>query len=106
MSGSRRAVCGPLQTLPAATLKRSDVALGSLLASLLFMPGKQFMVLYFAHIRSGSTCGAAGSSSVECIRYSESLAYSHVHTLRMSHTINTTTRTVPSNPNPSISFLL
>jgi hypothetical protein len=29
-----------------------------------------------------------------------------IHTLRMSHTTNTTTRMVPSNPKPSISFLL
>ena len=50
--------------VPAVTLRWSDVALGALIASLLFMIGKQFMGLYFAHTSFWSTYSAAGSPIV------------------------------------------
>jgi membrane protein len=50
--------------LPDVRLKWSDVALGAMITSLLFMIGKQFMGLYFAHTSFGSTYSAAGSPIV------------------------------------------
>jgi membrane protein len=50
--------------VPDVTLKWSDVALGAMITSLLFMIGKQFMGLYFAHTSFGSTYSAAGSPIV------------------------------------------
>jgi membrane protein len=50
--------------VPAVTLKWSDVALGALIAALLFIIGKQCMELYFAHTHFGSTYSAAGSPIV------------------------------------------
>ena len=47
--------------LPDVKLKWSDVALAAIITSLLFMIGKQFMGLYFAHTTFGSTYSAAGS---------------------------------------------
>jgi membrane protein len=47
--------------LPRVPLKWSDVALGAMITALLFMAGKQFMGLYFAHTSFGSTYSAAGS---------------------------------------------
>ncbi len=41
-----------------------DVALGAVMASFLFMTGKELMGLYFAHAGFGSTYGAAGSPIV------------------------------------------
>jgi membrane protein len=45
-------------------LKWSDVAPGAMLTSLLFMVGKQFMGLYFAHTSFGATYSAVGSPIV------------------------------------------
>jgi membrane protein len=50
--------------VPNVRLKWSDVALGAMIASLLFMVGKLVMGLYFAHARFGSTYSAAGSPIV------------------------------------------
>ena len=50
--------------LPDVKLKWSDVALAAIITSLLFMIGKQFMGLYFAHTTFGSTYSAAGSPIV------------------------------------------
>ena len=47
--------------VPDVRLKWRDVAPGAMIASLLFMIGKQFMGLYFAHTRLGSAYSAAGS---------------------------------------------
>jgi membrane protein len=52
------------KVLPDVRLKWSDVALGALIASLLFMIGKQIMGLYFAHTSFGSTYSAVGSPIV------------------------------------------
>jgi membrane protein len=49
---------------PDVGLKWSDVALGALIASLLFLVGRQFMALYFAHASFGSAYSAAGSPMV------------------------------------------
>lgn len=50
--------------VPDVRLKWSDVALGAMITSLLFMIGKQLMGLYFAHTSFGSTYSAAGSPIV------------------------------------------
>jgi len=50
--------------VPDVRLKWSDVALGAMITSLLFMIGKQFMALYFAHASLGPTYTAAGSPLV------------------------------------------
>jgi membrane protein len=50
--------------VPDVTLKWSDVALGAMIASLLFTIGKQLMGLYFANTGFGSTYSAAGSPIV------------------------------------------
>ena len=50
--------------VPDVRLKWSDVALGAMITSLLFMIGKQSMALYFAHATFGSTYSAAGSPIV------------------------------------------
>jgi membrane protein len=50
--------------VPDVRLKWSDVALGAMLTSLLFMIGKQVMGLYFAHASFGSAYSAAGSPIV------------------------------------------
>jgi membrane protein len=50
--------------VPAVALRWRDVALGALLASLLYMIGKQLMGLYFAHTSSWATYGAVGSPIV------------------------------------------
>lgn len=50
--------------VPDVGLKWSDVALGAMITSLLFMIGKQFMGLYFAHASFGSAYSAAGSPVV------------------------------------------
>ena len=50
--------------VPDVRLKWSDVALGAMITSLLFMIGKQLMALYFAHASFGSTYSAAGSPIV------------------------------------------
>jgi membrane protein len=47
--------------VPDVKVEWRDVALGAALASLLFMAGKEFMGLYFAHAGFGSTYSAAGS---------------------------------------------
>ena len=47
--------------VPDVSLKWSDVAFGAMIASLLFMIGKQLMGLYLAHTGFGSTYGAASS---------------------------------------------
>jgi len=52
------------KVLPDVRLKWSDVALGAMITSLLFMIGKQLMGLYFAHTSFGSTYSAAGSPIV------------------------------------------
>ena len=49
--------------VPDVRLKWSDVALGAMITALLFMIGKQFMALYFAHATFG-TYSAAGSPIV------------------------------------------
>jgi membrane protein len=50
--------------VPDVELKWNDVALGATITSLLFMIGKDFMGLYFAHASFGSTYSAAGSPIV------------------------------------------
>lgn len=50
--------------VPDVALTWSDVAPGAIIASFLFMIGKQFMGLYFAYTNLGSTYGAAGSPIV------------------------------------------
>ena len=50
--------------LPDVRLKWSDVALGAMIAALLFMIGKQIMGLYFAHTSFGLTYSAVGSPIV------------------------------------------
>jgi membrane protein len=50
--------------VPDVPLKWSDVALGAIITSLLFMVGKDLMGLYFAHASFGSTYSAAGSPIV------------------------------------------
>ncbi len=50
--------------LPDVTLKWRDVAPGAMIASLLFVLGKQLMGLYFAYADFGSIYGAAGSPIV------------------------------------------
>jgi membrane protein len=50
--------------VPNVRVKWSDVALGAVVASLLFMAGKELMGLYFAHAGFGSTYSAAGSPIV------------------------------------------
>jgi membrane protein len=50
--------------VPDVRLKWSDVAPGAIIASLLFVIGKQVMGLYFAHANFGSTYNAAGSPIV------------------------------------------
>ena len=54
--------------VPDVSVKWSDVALGAVLASLLFMIGKQLMGQYFAHTTFGSTYSAAGSPIVVLLR--------------------------------------
>jgi membrane protein len=63
--------------LPDVSLKWGDVALGAMIASLLFMIGQQFMGLYFAHTSFGSTYSAAGSLIVVLlwVYYSAQLFY-------------------------------
>lgn len=50
--------------VPNVKVKWSDVTLGAMITSLLFMIGKQLMGLYFAHTSLGSTYSAAGSPIV------------------------------------------
>jgi membrane protein len=50
--------------VPDVELKWSDVALGAMITSLLFMMGKQLVGLYFAHAGFGSAYSAAGSPIV------------------------------------------
>jgi membrane protein len=50
--------------VPDVRLKWSDVTLGAMITSLLFMIGKQLMALYFARTSFGSTYSAAGSPIV------------------------------------------
>jgi membrane protein len=50
--------------VPDVDLKWRDVALGASITSLLFMIGKEFLALYFAHASFGSTYSAAGSPIV------------------------------------------
>jgi membrane protein len=50
--------------VPDITLRWRDVVPGAMITSLLFIIGKQFMELYFAHARLGSTYSAAGSPIV------------------------------------------
>jgi membrane protein len=50
--------------VPDVPLKWSDVALGAMITSLLFMLGKHLIGLYFANANLGSTYGAAGSPVV------------------------------------------
>jgi membrane protein len=50
--------------VPDVRLKWSDVTVGAMITSLLFMIGKQLMGLYFAHTTFGSTYSAAGSPIV------------------------------------------
>jgi membrane protein len=50
--------------VPDVSLKWSDVVLGAMITSLLFLIGKQFMALYFAHASLGSAYSAAGSPLV------------------------------------------
>ena len=52
------------RVVPDVELKWRDVALGAMITSLLFMVGKEFMELYFAHAHFGSTYSAAGSPIV------------------------------------------
>jgi membrane protein len=52
------------KTVPDVRLKWSDVALGAMITSLLFMIGRQIMGLYFAHTSLGSTYSAAASPIV------------------------------------------
>jgi membrane protein len=50
--------------VPDVSLNWSDVALGAMITSLLFMLGKYLIGLYFANAKLGSTYGAAGSPVV------------------------------------------
>jgi membrane protein len=50
--------------VPDVELKWSDVALGAAITAVLFMAGKDFIALYFAHASFGSTYSAAGSPIV------------------------------------------
>ena len=50
--------------VPDLTLRWRDVIPGAMITSLLFMVGKRFIELYFAHARLGSTYSAAGSPIV------------------------------------------
>jgi len=50
--------------VPDVSLKWSDVALGAMITSLLFVIGKQFIGLYFAHASFESIYSAAGSPIV------------------------------------------
>ena len=50
--------------VPDVRLRWSDVALGAIITSLLFMIGKQLMALYFAQTKFGSAYGAAASPIV------------------------------------------
>jgi membrane protein len=50
--------------VPDVRLQWSDVALGALIASLLFLAATQFIGLYFAHTSLGSTYSAAGAPIV------------------------------------------
>jgi len=50
--------------VPDVRLKWSDVAPGAIITALLFVIGKEFMGLYFAHTSFGSTYSAAGSPIV------------------------------------------
>jgi membrane protein len=50
--------------VPDVDLKWTDVTLGAIITAILFMIGKQFMGLYFAHASFGSTYSAAGSPIV------------------------------------------
>ena len=50
--------------VPAVNVRWSDVALGAMITSLLFMIGNQCMGLYFAHASFGSTYSAVGSPIV------------------------------------------
>jgi len=50
--------------VPDVELKWNDVALGAAITSLLFMVGKEFIALYFAHASFGATYSAAGSPIV------------------------------------------
>ena len=50
--------------VPDVELKWSDVALGAVITSMLFMVGKELIGLYFAHASFGSTYSAAGSPIV------------------------------------------
>jgi len=52
------------KTVPDVGLKWSDVVPAAVIAALLFVIGKQFLELYFAHAGFGSTYGAAGSPIV------------------------------------------
>jgi membrane protein len=55
---------GLYKIVPDITLQWSDVALGALFASLLFLIGKQVMELYFQNAGLGSTYNTAGSPIV------------------------------------------
>jgi membrane protein len=50
--------------VPDASLQWGDVALGAAITALLFIIGKQFLELYFANTKLGSTYSAAGSPIV------------------------------------------
>jgi membrane protein len=50
--------------VPDVDLKWTDVALGAMITSMLFMIGKELMGLYFAHASFGSTYSAVGSPIV------------------------------------------
>jgi membrane protein len=50
--------------VPDVELKWSDVALGAAITSVLFMVGREFVRLYFAHASFGATYSAAGSPIV------------------------------------------
>jgi membrane protein len=52
------------KNLPDVKVKWSDVALGAMLVSLLFMIGKQLMGMYFSQSSLGSAYSAAGSPIV------------------------------------------
>ena len=52
------------KVVPDVRLKWTDVALGAMITSLLFMIGKQLMGLYFAHASFGATYSAVGSPIV------------------------------------------
>ena len=52
------------KVVPDVRLKWSDVAPGAMITALLFVIGKEFMGLYFAHTTFGSTYSAAGSPIV------------------------------------------